>query len=50
MIEIGKMYNEYSEKELEFLPQIPFEVLQKYEGKTIPYMWDGKTWQWVLID
>ena len=50
MIEAGKMYNDYSKEELDVLPQLPLNVLEQYKGKKVPYMWDGETWQWVMID
>jgi len=47
-IEVGKMYNEYTEEELALLPQLPLRITQT--GKKVPYMWDGHLWMNVLID
>ena len=49
-ISIGKMYCSYTKEELKMLPKLQDEILQKYKNETIPYMWDGHEWQWVMID
>lgn len=47
-IEVGKMWNEYSEQEKMVLPQLPKSEINP-NGKT-PYMWNGYFWDYVLID
>ena len=47
-IEVGKMYDEYTEQERAFLPQLPRNEI-KQNGKT-PYMWTGRFWEYVMID
>ena len=47
-IQVGKMYNDYTKEELAVLPQLPSNIVNS--GKKVPYMWDGKEWQWVMID
>lgn len=48
VIEIGKMYKDYTKEELALLPQLPAHIVNS--GKNVPFMWDGQNWCWVMID
>lgn len=48
IIEVGKMYDEYTEQERALLPQLPDRITKT--GKKVPYMWDGHRWMNVLTD
>lgn len=47
-IEVGKMYDEYTEMEKSILPELPKTELNS-SGNT-PYMWNGHFWEYVMID